>query len=167
MEQAQRPWERPLLLLILAIGAWLRVQNLADIEFNIDQAYPIWQAIRTLDAAQFPLAGQGTSVLFANPPLTGYFYTPLIALVRQPIAAFVLTLTLNTLAVALAYRGLRALLGRYPALIGAFLFAVNPWIIEDSRRTWVQALTPFFVALVFWAVVPVSPGERAIRDAAR
>ena len=126
---------RAALLLILLIGAWLRFQNLDDIEVNIDQVYPIWQAIQTLDAGEFPLAGQGTSVLFDNPPLTGYLYLPVIALARHPVAAYMLTLTLNTLAIWLAYRALHKLLGRYPALIGAALFAVNPWLIEDSRRT--------------------------------
>lgn len=159
MHTTARQWERAALLLILVIGAWLRFQNIDDIEYNIDQVYPIWQAIQTLDTGDLPLVGQGTSVLFANPPLTGYFYVPLIALVRQPVAAYMLTITLNTLAIWLAYRALRSLLGRYPALISVFLFAVNPWIIEDSRRTWVQALATFFVTLVFWALVPVLTGR--------
>ncbi len=98
-------------------------------------------------------------MLFANPPLTGYFFAPFIALVRHPIAAYAVTLTLNTFAIWLAYRALRWLLGTRPALIGTLLFAVNPWIIEDSRRTWVQSLAPFFVCLIFWALVPVLTGQ--------
>ncbi|NDJ75509.1 MAG: hypothetical protein GYB65_04550 [Chloroflexi bacterium] len=148
-------WERLTLVVILAAGAWLRFQNMDDIEYNIDQVYPVWQAIQTLDNGEFPLAGQGTSVLFANPPLTGYLFVPVLALVPQPAAAYALTLLLNTLAIWLTFRGLRWLMGTRPALVGAALFATNPWIIEDSRRTWVQALLPFFVCLVFWALVPV------------
>ncbi len=159
MHETLNPWERIALVIIFALGAWLRFQHLGDIEVNVDQVYPIWQAIQTLDAGQFPLAGQGTSVLFANPPLTGYFFAPFIALVRHPIAAYAVTLTLNTFAIWLAYRALRWLLGTRPALIGTLLFAVNPWIIEDSRRTWVQSLAPFFVCLVFWALVPVLTGQ--------
>jgi 4-amino-4-deoxy-L-arabinose transferase-like glycosyltransferase len=159
MHTTINPWERLALVVIFAIGAWLRFQHIGDIEVNVDQAYPIWQAIQTLDAGQFPLAGQGTSVLFANPPLTGYFFVPFIALVRHPIAAYTLTLTLNTFAIWLAYRALRWLIGTRPALIGALLFAVNPWIVEDSRRTWVQSLAPFFVCLIFWALVPVLTGQ--------
>ena len=142
-------WERLALVMIVTVGAWLRFQHLGDIEYNIDQVYPIWQAIRTLDAGAFPLTGQGTSVLFANPPLTGYLFLPFIAFTRQPLAAYVVTLALNTFAIWLAYRALRWLVSTRPALIGAALFAVNPWIIEDSRRTWVQSLAPFFVCLVF------------------
>jgi hypothetical protein len=147
------------LIVIFVVGAWLRFQHIGDIEVNVDQVYPIWQAIQTIDAGDLPLAGQGTSVLFANPPLTGYFFIPVIALTRQPIAAYAVTLTLNTFAIWLAYRGLRWLIGTRPALIGAALFAVNPWIIEDSRRTWVQSLAPFFVCLIFWALVPVLTGQ--------
>ncbi|HVO68645.1 MAG TPA: hypothetical protein VMT24_01285, partial [Aggregatilineaceae bacterium] len=152
-------WERVALLAIVVVGAWLRFQHIGDIEYNIDQVYPVWQAFQTLDAHRLPLVGQGTSVLFANPPLTGYFFVPMIALVRQPLAAYTLTLMLNTLAVWLAYRALRWLVGTRPALAGAALFAVNPWIIEDSRRTWVQSLAPFFVCLIFWALAPVLTGQ--------
>lgn len=157
-----------LLAAILAVGAWLRFQHLGAIEYNVDQAYPIWQAIRTLRDGALPLVGQGTSVLFANPPLTGYLYIPVMALFRAPIAAYVFTLILNTFAIWLAYRALERLLGPRAALVGAALFAVNPWIIEDSRRTWVQALAPFFVCLIFWALAPVltrqtaHPGRRML-----
>ena len=151
--------ERALLAVIVALGAWLRFQRWGAIEYNIDQAYPVWQALRTLDRGALPLAGQGTSVLFANPPLTGYFYLPLLALWRHPLMAYVLTLGLNTLAVGLVYRALRRMVGVRAALIGTWLFALNPWIVEDSRRTWVQALTPFFVALIFWALTPVLLGR--------
>ncbi len=153
------PWERLALIAIVAVGASLRFQHMGDIEVNVDQVYPIWQAIQTLDAGEFPLAGQGTSVLFANPPLTGYLFAPLIALVRHPVAAYAATLILNTVAIWLAYRALRWLIGTRPALIGATLFAANPWIIEDSRRTWVQSFAPFFVCLIFWALVPVLTGQ--------
>jgi hypothetical protein len=159
MQHPLTSWERVALVVILAVGAWLRFQNMGDIEVNVDQVYPIWQAIQTLDAGALPLAGQGTSVLFANPPLTGYFFAPFVALARHPIAAYAVTLTLNTFAIWLAYRALRWLTGTRPALIGAVLLAANPWIIEDSRRTWVQSLAPFFVCLIFWALAPVLTGQ--------
>lgn len=151
--------EHLLLALILLAGAWLRVQNLGAIEYNIDQAYPIWQALRTLDAGHWPLTGQGTSVLFDNPPLTGYLYLPVVALTRQPLAVYVFTIALNTLAIWLVWRALARLLDTRAALVATALLATNPWIIEDSRRTWVQALAPFFVALIFWALTPVLTGQ--------
>ncbi len=146
------------LWLIMLTAALLRVRLLMQIEHNIDHAYPVWQALMTLDRGAFPLIGQQTSVLFANPPLTGYLFLPLVALIRLPIAPYLLTIPLNTLGVLLGYRSMRALIGRNGALIGAALMAVNPWLIEYSRTSWVQSLLPFLVPALFWALTPVLLG---------
>ncbi len=148
-------WQQTALILILVIGAFLRFYGLGDIEFNVDQIYPIWQALNTIETGDLPLAGQGTSVLFDNPPMTGYLLLPFMLLTRLALVAFIVTITLNTFAIWLTYRALLQLVGPHPALVGTALFAFNPWIIEDSRRTWVQSLMPFFVCLIFWALVPV------------
>ena len=125
--------QRNFLALIVLVAAFLRVEYLLQIEHNVDHAYPIWQALQTLDRGVFPLTGQGTSVLFANPPLTGYLFLPLIALTRSPLGAYILVIALNTVAVVLAYRAARLIIGGDRALIAAFLMAVNPWVIEYSR----------------------------------
>ncbi|MDX2162085.1 MAG: hypothetical protein SF162_12225 [bacterium] len=145
--------------LIVIAAALLRARYLLYIEFNVDQAYPMWQALTTLDAGAWPLVGQSTSVLFGNPPLTGYLFLPLVALARLPLTPYLLTVPLNTLGVLLGYRALRTALGRDPALIGAFLMAVNPWMIEYSRTAWVQSLLPFCVPALAWAFFPVWMGK--------
>jgi 4-amino-4-deoxy-L-arabinose transferase-like glycosyltransferase len=147
--------------LIVCLAAVLRLQNLEAIEHNVDHAYPIWQALNTLERGTLPVIGQGTSVLFANPALTGYLYLPALLLVRSPYAPYVLVIALNTLAVWLAYRAIRQLWDETAALIGAFLLAINPWVIEYSRTTWVQALLPFFACLTFALFVPVWLGKAA------
>jgi hypothetical protein len=143
------------LILILILAALLRVHSLMQIEHNVDHAYPIWQALQTLDRGVFPLAGQGTSVLFANPALTGYLYLPFVGIARSPLAAYALVIALNTLAVLLAYHAVRSIAGAAPALIAAALLAVNPWVIEYSRATWVQSLLPFFTCALAWLLWPV------------
>ncbi len=163
-----RDWERLILLAILVVGFVLRFQYFGAIEVNLDQVYPIWQALDTLDNGHFPLAGQGTSVLFANPPLTGYIFLPLMALTRQFVTAYVLTISLNSLAIYFAYRAFKRLMSSQAALIGTALFAANPWVIEESRRTWVQCLMVFFTCLIFWALVAVitrqtpRPGQKIL-----
>jgi 4-amino-4-deoxy-L-arabinose transferase-like glycosyltransferase len=147
-----------LALAIVCIAAVLRLQNLEAIEHNVDHAYPIWQALNTLENGALPVLGQGTSVLFANPALTGYLYIPALLIVRSPYAPYLLVIALNTLAVALAYRAMRRV-DESAALIGAFLLAVNPWVIEYSRTTWVQALLPFFACLTFALFLPVWLGR--------
>jgi hypothetical protein len=157
-----------ILLAILFIAAVLRFQNLNAIEHNVDHAYPIWQGLMTLDRGVWPVTAQGTSVLFANPALTGYLFLPWVALTRSPIGPYLFVITLNTLAVWLAYHAAVTLLDERRALIVAFLMAVNPWVIEYSRTTWVQALIPFFSCLVVWLLVPVlmgtskRPGRRVV-----
>lgn len=150
--------QRIVLVGIMLVAAFLRTEYLLQIEHNVDHAYPIWQALQTLDRGTFPLTGQGTSVLFANPPLTGYLYLPLVALARSSLAIYILVIALNTLAVLLAFRVARLLIGVNLALVAAFLMAVNPWVIEYSRTSWVQSLLPFWVCALAWALFPVLLG---------
>jgi 4-amino-4-deoxy-L-arabinose transferase-like glycosyltransferase len=147
--------EKFILWAVMLAAALLRVQYFLQIEHNIDHAYPIWQALQTLEHGVWPLAGQSTSVLFDNPALTGYLYLPLIALTRSPLSAYILIIALNTLAVLLAFRAVRTLLGVRPALVAAALMAVNPWVIEYSRSAWVQSLLPFFACAIAWLLWPV------------
>src|SRR2546421_10280689 len=121
---------------ILLLAAFLRFQHLDAIQHNVDYAYPIWQALTTLDRGSLPIAAQGTSVLFANPALTGYLLIPWVALTRSPIGPYLFVITLNTAAVWLTYRVAVMLLDERRALVAAFLMAVNPWVIEYSRTTW-------------------------------
>lgn len=145
-------------LALLVIAALLRFWSLGDIEHNVDHAYPIWQALHTLEHGSLPLVGQGTSVLFANPALTGYLYLPFVALARSALGAYLLVIALNSAAVPLAYRAVRGLLGQQAALVAAGLMLVNPWVIEYSRATWVQSLLPFFTCLLAWLLWPVLCG---------
>lgn len=147
------------LALILLLALVARFRYLTYIEHNIDHAYPVWQAMTTLDRGALPVAGQQTSVQFANPALTGYLFLPVVALTRSPLAVYVLVIALNTLGVLLAYRAARALIPARLALIAAGLMAVNPWVIEYSRTSWVQSLLPFLMGAVAWLLWPVLMGR--------
>jgi hypothetical protein len=146
--------------LLLFLAAFVRFQHFGAIEHNIDRAYPIWQALRTLDSGVFPVTAQGTSVLFDNPALMGYLLLPATALTRTPVGAYIFVILLNWLAVAFIYSTVRRV-GRShnEAFFAAFLFTLNPWIIEYSRLTWVQGLLPFFICLLFWLIVPILCGN--------
>jgi 4-amino-4-deoxy-L-arabinose transferase-like glycosyltransferase len=147
------------LILILLFAALLRMLDLDAVRYNIDHAYPVWQALRTLDTGALPLIGQPSSVLFANPPLTGYLFLPVLAITRSVIAVYVVVILLNTAAVWFCFRTAQQLLHDHRlALIAAFLMAINPWLIEYSRTTWVQCLLPFGVSGLLWLLVPVLTG---------
>jgi hypothetical protein len=151
---------KPLALLFILFGGVLRFAYLDTIRHNIDHAYPIWQALTTLETGSFPLIGQSTSVLFANPALTGTLYLPVLALTRSPLAVYVFVILLNTAAIYFAYRASFTLTkDERLALFAAGLMAVNPWVIEYSRTTWVQSLMPFFMCGVAYLLFPVLLGE--------
>lgn len=147
-----------ILMVVLLVALALRFAMLLQIEQNVDRAYPIWQALMTLDRGAFPILGQGTSVLFANPALTGYLFLPIVALTRSVVAVYAFVIVLNTFGILFAWRAVRSLFGSTAALIAAFLLAVNPWLIEYSRATWVQGLLPFFVPLIASLLIPVWMG---------
>lgn len=137
---------------IVILAGGLRFAYLLQIEHNTDRAYPVWQALMTLDRGVWPLIGQGTSVLFANPPLMGYLLLPVVALTRSALGAVVFVVALNTLGVWFTYKAGRLIGGSRVGLIAACLMAVNPWIIEYSRLTWVQGLLPLLVPALAWAL---------------
>jgi len=157
-----------LLITIMLIAAVYRFAYISEIEHNVDHAYPVWQALQTLDRGVFPLTGQETSVLVDNPALTGYLFVPLMGLTRSIYSVYVFVIALNTAGVLLTYHAARHLIGARMALIAAFLMAVNPWVIEYSRYSWPPALLVFFLSLVAWLYFPVlmgtaqHPGRRII-----
>jgi 4-amino-4-deoxy-L-arabinose transferase-like glycosyltransferase len=147
----------------MILGAAVRLAYVMDIPHYIDNAYPIWQALLVLDDGFFPLTGQMASVGLPNPPLTSYLYLPLVALTRSPLPVYIAVILLNTLAVWFCYRLTRRLFGEKEAVFAAWLVAVNPWLIEYSRFTWVQALMPFFMTGLAWLMYPLLLGQAANR----
>lgn len=150
--------DRLLLITILLVAGWLRFHYILQIEHNLDHAYPVWQALRTLTYGELPLIGQLSGLLFTHPPLTGYFYIPIIALTQSLTAIYIVIISFNFIGVYITYRAGTELLGSKVGLIAGFLIAVNPWVIEYSRYSWPPALLPFFVPLVFWLLIPLWQG---------
>jgi len=142
------------LLMVLTIGAVLRLANLGLIRHGYDASYPIYDALRILVGHEFPLLGQPSSVFLDNPPLMGYLQTLPLLLWRSPWAVYLFVIALNTIAIAFVYRVAQALLGNTVAFFAALLFAINPWLIVYSRWSWVQGLLPFFMALIAWSLWP-------------
>jgi len=157
-EKTNQTIDRAVLIGIMLIATWLRLHYLFQIEHNLDHAYPVWQALRTLSHGEFPLVGQLTSVLFANPPLTGYLYLPIIALTQSLTAVYLFVIALNIAGVYFTYRAGTVLLGSKVGLIAGALIAVNPWVIEYSRYSWPPVLLACFVPLVLWLFAPLWQG---------
>ena len=154
---------------VLLTAAFFRFWDLTAVRHHIDNAYPIWQALDTLDHGTLPVIGQPTSVLFANPTLTGYLFLPILAVTRSALAVYIFVVALNTAGVWFCYLTVRNLSGSaWTGIAAAWLMAVNPWVIEFSRTTWVQCLLPFLMCLIAYLLFPVlqgiarEPGKRLI-----
>lgn len=146
---------------ILVLGAAFRFADLGSARFGYDHAYPIYDALRILDGRELLLVGQPSSVFLDNPPLMSYLQTIPLMIWRSPWAVYIFIVALNTLAIGFVYRVSRQLLGEATGLLAAFLFAVNPWLAMFSRATWVQALLPFFTAVIAWGLWPAPAAGRA------
>ncbi len=144
---------------ILIAGLFLRFHALGAVRHNYDDAYPIYQAISLLNGTEPLLAGQPSSVFLDNPPLTKYLFSIPLLLWRSPWSVYIFTVGLNSLGTCFTYKLAKHILGTEVGLLSAFLFAINPWVIQFSRTTWVQALEPFLLPLIAWLFWPVLVGK--------
>lgn len=106
------------------------------------------------------LTGPLTSWGVPDPPGSVYLMLP-AALLPAPAPAAVLWVgMLNVAAVILTYLLAERFHGRAVALAAGLLFAVNPWAIYFSRRSWAE-IVPLFTVLALWAAYEVVVARRA------
>ncbi len=151
-----------LLLLILALGTGLRFFDLGLARHSYDDAYPSYDALRMLDSHEFRLTGQGSSVFLDNPALMSYIQALPLLVWRSPWGVYLWMVALNCAAIWFVYRVGMEMLGKHVGLLAAFLYAVNPWMVYFSRTTWVQALVPFCMCVLAWALWPCIAAGRGV-----
>jgi hypothetical protein len=106
------------------------------------------------------LTGPLTSWGVPDPPGSVYLLLPAAFLPSPPSAAVVWVGLLNVAAVALTYLLAERFHGRGVALAAGLLFAVNPWAVYFSRRSWAE-IVPLFTILALWGAYEVVVGRRA------
>lgn len=151
---------------VFALALFLRLSYLLQIEHNVDHAYYIGQALRTLEQGEFPIVGQRTSLQFPNSAFLGYVYAPILWLFPTILAVYVFVIALNTLAVYFTYRVGAMLFHPFVGVVASFLMAVNPWVIEYSRSTWSYSFMLFTLtgqALLLWRVI-LGRSRAPVRD---
>jgi hypothetical protein len=89
-----------------------------------------------------------------------YLLLPAAFLPSPPTAAVAWVGLLNVAAVALTYLLAERFHGRGVALAAGLLFAVNPWAVYFSRRSWAE-IVPLFTVLALWGGYEVVVGRRA------
>lgn len=152
LDTRQRDYLLTWLLFLAALV--VRFRYLLWIEHNVDHAYYIGQALRTLDEGYLPIIGQATSLQFPNSAFLGYLYVPLLALTRNLLSVYVLVIALNSLGVVFIFRAARLLgLSAFAAVTAGVLYAFNPWLIEYTRSTWSYSIMPFLLTCLFYSVL--------------
>lgn len=151
-----RQRDRLLVWLLFALALVVRFRYLLWIEHNVDHAYYIGQALRTLDEGYLPIIGQATSLQFPNSAFLGYLYVPLLALTRHVLSTYVFVIALNSLGVVFVYRAARLLgLSWFAAFTAGLIYTVNPWLIEYTRSTWSYSIMPFLLTCLFYSVLVI------------
>lgn len=95
-----------------------------------------------------------------DPPGSVYLLLPAAYFPSPPTAAVVWVGLLNVAAVALTFLLAERFYGRHVALAAGLLFAVNPWSVYFSRRSWAE-IVPLFTVLALWAAYEVIVARRA------
>ena len=155
-----RPWRRPAWLAWAALAAImvaavaLRVMVPGVAEFKSDEVQPLALADAIWREHRLPLTRGVSSTGLPGTPLVAYLLVPAQAASADPRLGVVTMGLLGSLAVLTTYLGVRRFASERLALIAAALYAVNPWAVLFSRKTWSDVL-PLFTALALWAACEV------------
>lgn len=150
------------LIVIIGVAAWLRLGNLGVTEFYHDEALLTLRALDWLDGGPLPLTGIPSSVGVPNPPHSVYALIPAFLLSRDPLFVTGYIALLNVIGVGLVYAvGRAGGLSQVVALIGAALYAVNPYAVLYSRKIWAQDFhTPILLFAAWLALIGLGEKPR-------
>ena len=152
------------LVLILVLGAALRMGAPGISEFKRDEANMMARALDLARGRDLPLLGLSSSVNVPNPPISVYLFAFPFLFSDSPLPATLYVGALNVLAVALTWALARRYLGARAALIAALLYAASPWGAIYARKLWAQdLLPPFAVLAVFTALLGYAENKRWAR----
>ncbi|MDO8486502.1 MAG: glycosyltransferase family 39 protein [Candidatus Staskawiczbacteria bacterium] len=140
-------FEISVIILILVIAGFFRLYRISEyMNFLGDEGRDALMIQRILVDHDFPLLGPTTSVgnIYLG-PLYYYMMTPPMAISwLNPVAGAVMVAIIGILTVGLVYFFARVWFGKLPAILSAFLYAISPVNIINSRSSWNPSPLPFF-----------------------
>lgn len=140
-------FELLVIFLILIIAGFSRLYKIDQyMNFLGDEGRDALMIQRILVDHDFPLLGPTTSVgnIYLG-PLYYYMMTPPMAISwLNPVAGAVMVAIIGILTVGLVYFFARVWFGKLPAILSAFLYAISPVNIINSRSSWNPSPLPFF-----------------------
>jgi hypothetical protein len=150
-----------ILLPILVLAAWLRLEHLAWTDFSMDQAGMYHIAQDALVRHAFPVTGILSSIDNFSQPVLTYLYLPFV-LLRDPIYGTLAMALANIVGVGLVYAFARRYIGYPAAVVSALFLAVAAWPVYYSRFIWQPNLFPpllmVILLLIAAGVVRGRPG---------
>jgi len=133
-------------IVFVAIGAFLRLFQIDQMEFGIDGVTAILTTQFWLGRG-IPQYGQMSGAGVMMPPGLIYLLIPLLLVTASPVWICFYVACLNIVALLLVYR-LGADIDSHRAGFWACgIMATHPWLIIYSRKIWPQCFLPFFVIL--------------------
>ncbi len=147
-------------LLILLIGAFLRLAAFDEALIEGDQSAILSVAINVAHFRYFPLVGMKSSVGVMQTGVIPLLAALPLMVVQRAIAVRWFFGALDLLALAWLYRAVGRTCGRRAAFVTALLYATTPWIVEYVRTIWYQTLIPTFATVAFAAFLSLLAGRQ-------
>ena len=151
----QNPKEATLLIIILIIGAFLRLYRIDEyMTFLGDEGRDVIVVGRFLKEGDLMLVGPGTSIgnMYLG-PLYYYMMAPALFLANYSPAGPAIQIALLGIAtIFFVWFVGREWFGEKVALIAAFLYTIAPTVIIYSRSSWNPNIMPFFSLLCIYGL---------------
>ena len=145
----------PIILIIIVVATFLRLQNLWYVEFKGDEAENSFLVTDFIHQGIFPLTGDMSSIGVHNPPMFVYLLTIPFTISKNPVVASGFVALLNILAVYICFLFCKKFFNRRVALFASAFFALNPWVILYSRKIWANNLLTVFILIFFYSLYEI------------
>lgn len=146
-----------ILLAILALAAFLRLQSLdlADLRYD-EAAAPVFamQIAQGHLLALMPFSGSALN----HPPLMLYLLAIPYLFSKSILAALVFRALLDVAAVGACFALCQRFFDVRVAILASLFFAAAPWAVQFARKTWVAPL-PLFGLVFVWGVMEIAQAK--------
>lgn len=151
-----------LLLLILALGAFLRFYRISEyMAFLGDEGRDVLIVKRMIVDHHFTLLGPITSVgsVYMG-PVYYYFMVPFLWVFHlNPVGPAVMVALISLATIYLLYRFGEEFFHTNVGIIASFFYAISPLTILYGRSSWNPNVVPFFGTLLMYALCKASVGR--------
>jgi len=147
-------------ILIVALALFLRlykIENRAPFDWDQNRDYTVISGIAAGKATLIGPIAKGEGGFFLG-PLYYYLATPAyIMLHGSPLALPITSVVIDVITIAVILITLRKLIGDWPALSLATIWAFSWFAIEMSRISWNVSLVPLWSIIILWLLSQRSP----------